>query len=214
MMQSLNRATNLNESSHRIGILGGSFDPPHWGHLMIAQSAFEQLALESVWFVPTFLSPHKRFFHQDPHIRAHLVELMLAQDPRFDCKRVEVDSGRSMYAIETIEQLRSQHPTASFYWIIGTDQLEKLHTWKDFEQLSQLVHWVVLERPGFPMAISEKLKGLSITSLSVHPVDISSSEIRNRIFEGLPVYMFLHPAVGEYIDEQNLYRQSDSLTNA
>jgi nicotinate-nucleotide adenylyltransferase len=198
----------------KIGILGGSFDPPHLGHLSIAQDAFEHLELDAVWFVPTYLSPHKSSSHLSSEVRAELVERMVSADGRFECNRVEVEAEKQMYAIDTVNALIEKNPNVSFYWIIGADQIARLSSWKSFEQLSRKIIWALLERPGSSAELSSQLKEIDIQRVPTHQMDISSTEIRKRILHGLAVYMFLHPAVEEYIAKHNLYRSIDSLQNA
>ena len=190
----------------RIGLLGGSFDPPHLGHLTLAQDAYEGLGLDGVWFIPTYLSPHKSSFHITPEQRVEMVELMLAEDDRFSCCRIEVDSGKTQFSVHTVEKLQMEHPGIDFSWLIGADQLANLHKWKDVERLSQLCQITVFKRPGYQQKIPGQLQRLGIQQVDIHEVLISSSEIRERIARKLPVYMFLHPAVNLHIEQHLFYR--------
>lgn len=196
----------MEPARRRIGLLGGSFDPPHLGHLTLAQDAYEGLRLDEVWFVPTFLSPHKDRSHVPPDQRVAMVNKMLARDPRFRCCDIEVVSGKAQFSVHTVEQLQRQHPEADFYWLIGADQLGALHLWKDVERLATLCQIVVFRRPGFVQQIPEAVQHLSLQQVDMHEILISSTEIRERIASGLPVYMFLHPDVNAHMEHHELYQ--------
>ena len=190
----------------RIGLLGGSFDPPHLGHLTLAQDAYENLDLDAVWFVPTYLSPHKAESAASPEKRRDMVELMLEQDDRFQCCDIEVESGTPQFSVNTVEKLQSRHPDTDFYWLIGADQLGNLHRWREVEKLAKMASLVVFRRPGYLLEIPAESAHLGVSQVEIHEVMISSSEIRERIKEGLPVYMFLHPAVNHHIETHHYYR--------
>lgn len=190
----------------RIGLLGGSFDPPHLGHLTLAQDAYEGLDLDGVWFIPTFLSPHKSSFHITPEQRVLMVEMMLEQDDRFECCRLEVDSGKTQFSVHTVEILQKLNPGIDFYWLIGADQLANLHKWKDVDRLAQLCQITVFKRPGYEQHIPSLAQQLGIQQVDIHEVLISSSEIRDRLSKNLPVYMFLHPAVNLHIEKNQFYK--------
>lgn len=190
---------------NRIGLFGGSFDPPHLGHLTLAQDAYEGLDLESVWFIPTYLSPHKEAYNASPEDRMKMVELMLADDHRFKCCPIEVESGAPQYSVTTVEVLRQRHPDTDFFWLLGADQLKTLPKWKNVRKLASMATPVVFNRPGYPAAIPAEMSDLGIIQVEIHEVMISSSEIRDRMMKGLPVYMFLHPAVNHHIEKQHYY---------
>ena len=190
----------------RIGLLGGSFDPPHLGHLTLAQDAYEGLRLDEVWFIPTFLSPHKSNFHVTPEQRVKMVTKMISGDQRFRCCDLEVKTGQSQFSVDTVDLLQQLHPTVDFFWLIGADQLPTFHMWKDVERLASISQIVVFRRPGFDQLIPEKLQKISIFEVEIHEMMISSSEIRDRIAAELPVYMFLHPEVNVHIEQNHLYR--------
>ncbi len=189
----------------RVGILGGSFDPPHLGHLILAQDAYEQLGLDQVLFVPTFLSPHKSSSHLEPSQRADLVETMIEGDERFACSRIEIDAGETCYSYETTQKIANLYPQSELFWLLGSDQLEKLHMWRNVEKMPALCKFVALKRPGYPLKIPGALEAFKILSVDMHEMLISSSEIRERIKENLPVYMFLHPSVKERIEHSKFY---------
>jgi len=192
----------------KVGLLGGSFDPPHLGHLTLAQDAYEGLQLDEVWFVPTFLSPHKSSFHITPEQRVLMVKKMLENDSRFSCCAIEVMSGKSQFSVDTVDLLQQQHPNADFLWLIGADQLPTLHLWREIDRLASICQIVVFKRPGFAQQIPDHLHRLNIQQVDIHEILISSSEIRERISRGLPVYMFLHPEVNRHIEQNQFYRNS------
>ena len=195
----------LPDKRKRIGLFGGSFDPPHLGHLTLAQDAYENLDLESVWFIPTYLSPHKEAYNVSPNERLEMVKLMLAGDDRFKCCDLEVESGAPQYSVNTVCTLKERHPDTDFFWLIGADQLRTLPRWKDVRKLAAMATPVVFNRPGYPAAIPPEVSDLGILQVEIHEVMISSSEIRDRKMRGLPIYMFLHPAVNHHIETHHYY---------
>ncbi len=192
----------------KIGLLGGSFDPPHLGHLTLAQDAYEGLRLDAVWFVPTFLSPHKSSFHITPEARLLMVEKMIEKDPRFTTCDVEVASKKSQFSVHTVEFLQKEYPDIDFFWLIGADQLCNLHQWKHVDRLSNISQIVVFKRPGFQQQIPAEVQHLNLQQVDIHEILISSSEIRERVSSNLPVYMFLHPAVNQHIEQNKFYKNS------
>ena len=172
---------------------------------MIAQDAYEALGLDAVWFIPTYLSPHKSTAHVSPEERVQMVEKMIQGDDRFECCEEEVASGRPQFSVDTVRNLKALHPESRFFWLIGSDQLGNLHRWKDVGDLASLSKIIVCRRPGYSLVIPETLRTIEIESVKIHELEISSSEVRDRIEGGLPVYMFLHPSVNEHIQKNQLY---------
>lgn len=195
------------EKRKKIGLFGGSFDPPHLGHLTLAQDAYEALSLDSVWFIPTYLSPYKSSFHLDPFQRTEMVQLMVENDDRFECSCIEVDSGARQYSVDTISKLKVLYPDTDFFWLIGTDQLNALHQWKDIKRLAKMAQLVVFKRPGYKMDLKTLKVDISIQQVEIHENLISSSEIRDRFLQKLPVYMFLHPSVDACIVKKQYYSE-------
>ncbi len=189
----------------RIGILGGTFDPVHNGHLAIAQTALEKLRLDKVIFVPAKLPVHK-----DPDSvaasdkRLKMVELAVAAYPHFESSNIEVARKGKSYSIETVEQFRKDYAGEKLFFIIGADSSLKLHTWKRIDELVKMVSFVCVNRPGNTPDVAQK----RCRHIKMPALDISSSMIRNRIAKGLPVGYLLPKAVEEYIHRHRIYRST------
>ncbi|MEI7436170.1 MAG: nicotinate-nucleotide adenylyltransferase [bacterium] len=199
----------------RIGVLGGTFNPVHAGHLILAQDACELFDLQQVLFVPSAQPPHK-----PPGIllsiehRMALLDLAVRDDPRFEVCDIEVARGGVSYTVDTAMLLRARYPAAELCFIVGSDSLPELHLWRSIQQLLTLVRIVSLARPGFeearvralnlglPAPWPERLLGDLRTG---HLADISSSDIRHRLAEGLSVRYLVSDAVAMYIAEHYLY---------
>lgn len=187
----------------RIGILGGTFNPVHNGHLAIAQTALEKLRLDKVIFVPAKLPVHK-----DPSLvvspgkRLSMVELAVQTYDCFECSDIEIARKGKSYSIETVRQFRKKYADDKLYFIIGADSSLKLHTWKRIDELVTMVSFVCVNRPGNPSGLSQE----PCRHISMPALDISSSMIRSRIAKGLPVGYLLPQPVEEFIQKKKLYR--------
>lgn len=186
----------------KIGLYGGTFDPIHCAHLILAREALEQLELERVIFIPAAQSPHKLAqVATDGAVRLEMLRAAVANEPRFAIDDLELRRPPPSYAMETVEELKRRDPRAEFFYLIGSDQLPKLQTWHRAEELRALVQFVVLERVQTP-AVSE--------FRTIHRVlEISSTEIRKRVAAGLTIRYFVPPAVEEIIARHQLYRNPE-----
>jgi len=191
----------------RIGFLGGSFDPAHRGHLMIAQDACDQMALNRLYFVPAAQNPLKEAIPvAEAQHRQKMLELAVDSNDRFDILSNELETGAISYTIDTVSQLRDQFPDSRLYWIIGADQLADLRRWHRIEELATLVEFICLDRPGYSSQAVEGIKGLRIHMISGHPCEVSSTDIRQRIKNQFSVDLLLPVKVAEYINACSLYR--------
>ena len=202
----------------QIGIFGGTFDPPHLGHLILASEARFQLGLDRLLWILTPEPPHK----QDQTItpvehRLAMVNLAIEDDPSFELSRVELDRPGPHYTLDTVEIIADQYPEADITPIIGSDSLRELPTWRQPKEILYACHCVgVMRRPGESAnlkALERKLPGISS---KVHYVDaplleIASHEIRERVAAGKPFRYYLPTTVYEYITENHLYQQSEPL---
>jgi nicotinate-nucleotide adenylyltransferase len=197
----------------RLGIFGGTFDPPHLGHLILAAEARSQLQLDRLLWVLTPYPPHK----QNQSVssleqRLALVEAALAPDISFDLSRVEIDRPGPHYAADTIELLIQEYPDAGIYYLIGGDSLHDLPTWHEPQRfLGQIAGLGVMRRPGDyinPTVLERALPGIDHKLLMIHAplMEISSSELRQRIASGKPFRYYLPPAVYDLIVERGYYR--------
>lgn len=184
----------------RVGLLGGTFDPPHQGHFAIAKAAVHSLHLDEVWFIPTYEPPHKTEASTDSNHRLQMLQLMISEAKNFHIKTLEIERKGKSYTIDTMDELLATYPNIQFYFIIGADQVTSLHKWHRIEELLEKVEFVGVERPGVDWQETIKVK-----KLAVPKVDISSTTIRNNLKCGNTVEQFLHPDVYAYIKEHRLY---------
>ncbi|MBI5683898.1 MAG: nicotinate-nucleotide adenylyltransferase [Verrucomicrobia bacterium] len=190
----------------KLGIFGGTFNPIHLGHLLIAEAAAEALELDRVIFIPCSTPPHKQpRVLADARHRLRMVKFAIQGNPRFGCSDIEVRRGGPSYSVETLRQLRHAMPRAKFYFLIGADSLRELHKWREAEELARLCEFICVARPG-ERTPSARLRGLRVHKLSGHPADISSSDIRDRLAKGASVRYLVPEAVQRYIHKTGLYR--------
>jgi nicotinate-nucleotide adenylyltransferase len=183
----------------KIGLFGGSFDPIHHGHLILAREALESLGLDRVIFIPNGISPHKLARPPAPAaLRCRMVEAAVRDEAGFDWDDCEIRRPGPSFAIDTVHEMAARHPGSELYFFIGEDNLASLHTWKDIAELRSLVRFVVMSRG----------RGLPDQEFPVvsKPVDISSTEIRNRIARGLSVRYLVPESACEIISQHRLYR--------
>ncbi|WP_124058023.1 nicotinate-nucleotide adenylyltransferase [Vaginisenegalia massiliensis] len=187
---------------HRIGILGGTFNPPHLGHLLMAEQAGSQLELDEVWFMPTFIPPHIEGKETiSAHHRVQMTQLAIEGNPRFKLQTYEITKGDKSYTIETMQAFRDLYPQTDFYFIIGTDSANHLHTWLEIDQLMTLVQFVGIHRPG-----EKAYQGsYPILWLDSPMVDISSTDLRLRVYLDQSIKYQVPEAVLNYIEENQLY---------
>lgn len=195
----------------RIGLMGGSFNPVHIGHVKLARAALDKGCVEKVLFLPTGNPPHKRSGLADKLDRLEMVRLAIQDEADMDVCREEVDREGVIYTVDTLGILREKMPDCDFSYIIGADSLCQLHTWKKPEVLITRCRFLVVMRPG--EAESETLeaarhwreKGADIEFLNMPPMDISSTDIRRRVKEGLEIGLLVPAGVAQYIAEHGLY---------
>jgi nicotinate-nucleotide adenylyltransferase len=197
----------------RIGVLGGTFDPPHNGHIAIAEQALTQLQLSQVLFAPARLPPHKNAIGITPiDHRLEMVRLAIADHPRFAFSRIDIDRARPTYTADTMSLLREQlGADIEFYFIMGTDSLANILTWYAPEKLIHVCRLAVFYRPGFDAdldALEKQLPGLRarVVLLSSPALDIAASDLQRRIHAGELITQLVPPRVEAYIAQHKLYR--------
>lgn len=214
-MRRAGRVTEMNGGETRLGILGGTFNPVHMGHLILAQNALEAHDLAKVLFIPCSTPPHKDASMLLPaEHRLRMLELALEDDPRFDASDIEIRRGGVSYAVDTIAQLSEERPDAQLFFIIGADMLVELHLWRSIYSLLALCHFVTFARPGARVDITGE-EAIQLDSpwperlvrnvRRSRLIEISSSDIRHRVAEGLSIRYLVPPSVERYIEERGLY---------
>jgi len=188
----------------KLGLFGGSFDPVHLGHLLVAQTAMEELGLARLFFIPAAQSPFKPESKPAPAIaRLQLLRLALAGKTNCEIDEQEIRRGGISYSIDTLRAYMRRFPGAELFYLIGADNAAKLNEWRDAGELAKLAEFVAIPRPGgatpgFPLPFRGRtLKGF--------PLGLSSSDIRARVKAGLPIDPFVPPPVAEAIRTAQLY---------
>jgi nicotinate-nucleotide adenylyltransferase len=205
----------------RIGLLGGTFNPPHLAHLVCAQEALLALGLDRVLLVPVADAPHKAI-ESDPGVehRVAMCEAAVAADDRLGVSRVDADRGGASYTVDLLRALREGSPDDELTFLVGGDMAHSLPTWRDPEGVLELARLGVAEREGVRRAdISERLAGLArapdrVCFFDMPRIDISSSLIRRRAAAGRPVKYLVPDAVAAYIEREGLYRQAGAPQGA
>ena len=199
----------------RIGIFGGSFDPIHYGHLILAEQCREQSLLDQVRFVPSAISPHKRDGATlTDRQRIELVKLAVGGHESFVVSDIELKRGGVSYSVDTLTEIHDEHPDDELFFMIGSDSLHQFHTWRDPARICELAVPLVVGRPGakpvdldlFARFVDEDRLKLIKSHLVVSPlIDISSTDIRRRVAEGRSIRYLTPRAVEKYIETQKLY---------
>ena len=198
----------------KIGILGGTFNPIHLGHLLIAADALEQLGLDSVKFIPSATPPHKTVDKlAGERDRLRMIVLAIRRNAEFEVDDIEIKRGGKSYSVDTLSELRRRDPQAAFYFIIGADSLRELHLWREVGRLVRLCTFVTVPRPGFeakpvidPRLDAATRRCLRQHVLHGHACDIASREIRARVAKGRSIRYLVPDAVHEYIRRRRLYQ--------
>ena len=190
-----------------IGVFGGTFNPPHVGHLIVAERVREELALEKVLFIPSAVSPHKQHHCLvDPFVRMEMVQLAVLGQQFLESSPIEVNRGGVSYTVDTLEQLNRIYPGDTLHLLMGMDNLVELATWKSPERIAHIAKVVVMTRPGFqPNSLLEEAHTKFILC-QVPEIGISSSEIRERVKQGKSIRFLVPKPVESYIYSRKLYR--------
>jgi nicotinate-nucleotide adenylyltransferase len=199
--------------SLRLGILGGTFNPPHNGHLTCARAALEELRLDRVVLVPVGIAPHKEIEHDaGAQARYEMCERAASGDPGLAVSRMEIDREGPSYTVDTLRSIREDSPGQELYFIMGGDQATELGGWKDPEEVLRLATVAVAEREGarraeIAAALSELAGGDRVVFFAMPRVDVSSTMVRERVANGEPIRDLVPEAVADYIERAGLYRQ-------
>jgi|SRR5665213_250590 len=198
---------NLQHSTFnmKLGLFGGSFDPVHLGHLLVAQAAVEELGLDKLFFIPAAQSPFKTENQPAPAaIRLQLLRLALAGKTNCEVDEQEIKRGGISYTVETLRDYSKKFPGAQLFYLIGADNAAKLNEWREPAELAKLAEFVAIPRPGGATAIfPPPFRGRTLNGF---PLGVSSSQIRARVKAGLPVENLVPPAVAGAIRTAGIYR--------
>lgn len=198
---------------YRLGIMGGTFDPIHYGHLVAAETARIEFSLDKVLFIPTGTPPHKQAKYVTPaDLRFEMVRLATGDNSDFEISRIEIDRKGPSYTIDTLRLLHQAHPEAELFFITGTDALKEIFFWREAEEILRLTHFIAASRPGF------EARGFLEQALAEHPevegrihlievpaLAISSTDIRTRLQKGQSIRYLLPEVIRRFIHSEHLY---------
>jgi nicotinate-nucleotide adenylyltransferase len=195
------------EPGRRIGIMGGTFDPIHHGHLVAASEVADRFALDEVVFVPTGHPWQKGVSVSPGEDRYLMTVIATASNPRFAVSRVDLDRDRPTYTADTLRDLRRQYGAeAQLFFITGADALEKILSWKDADTIFGLAHFIGVTRPGFELTDAH-LPADAVSLVQVPAMAISSTDCRDRVAAGQPIWYLVPDGVVQYISKRHLYRR-------
>ena len=190
----------------RLGVFGGSFNPPHVGHFLIASDAFEALGLDKLLIVPAAANPLKGAAPAAlPSDRLRMAEMTFAGDPRFEVSSMEIERGGLSYTVDTLEQLASRHGSGKLFLLLGEDALEAFDQWREPERIREFATLAVMRRDGGSAAAVKPVPD-GVIEVSTRRVDVSSTEIRARLRAGKSIKGFVPDSVERFIEARGLYR--------
>ncbi|MET0811578.1 MAG: nicotinate-nucleotide adenylyltransferase [Microbacterium sp.] len=195
------------ERRPRIGVMGGTFDPIHHGHLVAASEVAQSFDLDEVVFVPTGEPWQKSKVTASEH-RYLMTVIATASNPRFTVSRVDIDRDGPTYTIDTLRDLRTLHPDADLFFITGADAIAQILSWRDHDEMWDLAHFVAVSRPGHVLS-TDGLPTEDVSQLEIPALAISSTDCRDRVRHGNPVWYLVPDGVVQYIAKHHLYRSKE-----
>jgi nicotinate-nucleotide adenylyltransferase len=194
----------------RLGVMGGTFDPIHYGHLVTAEEALVQFSLDEVVFVPTGQPWMKEGGDVSPPEDRYLMTVIAtASNPRFSVSRVEIDRDGPTYTVDTLRALAAMNRDAELYFITGADAIFEIFDWKDPDEVLHLAHFIAATRPGYDLRRFEtrsERKQPNVSAMNIPALAISSTDVRERVRDGRPIRYLLPEGVKSYIEKSGLYR--------
>ncbi|MDK1474376.1 nicotinate-nucleotide adenylyltransferase [Streptomyces sp. 549] len=194
----------------RLGVMGGTFDPIHHGHLVAASEVAVRFHLDEVIFVPTgqpWQKSHQKVSAAED--RYLMTVIATASNPQFSVSRIDIDRAGRTYTIDTLRDLHAEHPDADLFFITGADALAQILTWRNAEELFSLAHFIGVTRPGHPLA-DPGLPDGGVSLVEVPALAISSTDCRARVAQGDPVWYLVPDGVVRYINKRRLYRDASA----
>jgi nicotinate-nucleotide adenylyltransferase len=185
----------------KLGILGGTFNPPHIGHLILAQVAQEQLDLDKVLFIPANQPPHKQEIKEGADLRLEMLKVAVEDNQDFEVIDWEIKRGGASFTVETLRQLGQRYPEAKLFLIIGSDLANNFQTWQDYQQILELATVVVAQRPGQPLESS-----LNFKKIDMIDIGINSSDIRRRIRDNLSIRYWIPQKLYKYFEDKEIFK--------
>lgn len=198
--------TEAKVTRRRVGVMGGTFDPIHNGHLVAASEVQQSFQLDEVIFVPTGQPWMKPDVSPAEH-RYLMTVIATASNPGFTVSRVDIDRKGPTYTVDTLRDIRAARPDADLFFITGADAVAQILEWKDVDEVWSLAHFVAVSRPGHALSISGLPKA-GVSSLEVPALAISSTDCRSRVGRGFPVWYLVPDGVVQYISKHHLYRSN------
>lgn len=192
----------------KIVVMGGTFNPPHIAHLICAEEVYDRLKFDKVIFIPSARPPHKDANDIiDPHHRYMMTLLATEDNPHFEVSRIELDRPGRSFTIETVKEMKKMYNNnAEIHWIVGADSILEMRSWKCVDELINICSFVGINRPGYDLSKADKQILERINMINITGVDISSSEIRKRIKNGITIKYLVPASVEEYIYNNRLYK--------
>lgn len=214
--------------TRRIGIMGGTFDPIHHGHLVAGSEVADLFHLDEVVFVPTGQPWQKKDKHVSPAEDRYLMTVIAtASNPRFQVSRVDIDRGGDTFTIDTLADMQREYPDAELFFITGADALSKIVTWRDWESMFDLAHFVGVTRPGYTLPgigdgedadatlapLQSEVDAGRLSLVEIPAMSISSTDCRDRAAQGRPVWYLVPDGVVQYIAKHRMYAPKDNAEN-
>lgn len=196
----------------RLGLYGGTFDPIHLGHLILAEQCREACGLDQVWLIATGSPPHKMGGRTPVSHRLEMVRIAIAGHPAFEASEIEARGPGPHYSVETLQAIRRDRPDDDLFFLIGADSLADLPTWREPERIAQLATIVVVNRPGIEESDPSRAPDLGPEAnpmqwVTIPPIGIASSDLRKRMAEGRSIRYMVPRGVESYIEAHGLYRR-------
>jgi nicotinate-nucleotide adenylyltransferase len=192
----------------KLGIFGGTFNPPHIGHLIVAEHVRSVLSLDKIIFIPSYISPHKQEGEEKSSLhRLEMVKLAVQGNDAFAVSNIEIETEEISYTLHTLEYLKNENPADELFLLIGMDNYLTFHLWKEPKKVLELATLVVMNRPNYPKRVNEIIGTENTLFVDVPNIDIASSDLRRRIAVGESVKYSIPEKVLSYIVDNSLYRR-------